>query len=205
MALRLMLHALAHPLSGSQAIRALRAFRKAQEHLRSVEGEDSICHQQLELACKWSGLDNNQVRQIVEMWMEKEPLPLLRGCIRPGLLDMLQQAKAADIRLGVFSDYVSGHKLEAMGIRQYFHAICAAQDADIGRFKPHPKGLEVTLQRLNVSAEHALYIGDRPTVDAEAARRAGMNAVIIGGEAAPPGATWLGIRTFEVLGKTLRQ
>ena len=39
MALRLMRHALAHPVAGSEAVRALRAFRQAQEHLRSADCE----------------------------------------------------------------------------------------------------------------------------------------------------------------------
>jgi FMN phosphatase YigB (HAD superfamily) len=203
MAIRVVRHAIAHPLSGGRVIQVLRAFRSAQEYLRSAGCSDSICGKQFQLTCEWTGLGDDQVRGIVELWMEKEPLPLLKGCLRPGLLAVLESAKAAGIGLGVFSDYAADKKLEAMGIRHYFNTICAAQDEEIGRFKPHPKGLEVTLNRLNVSPEHALYIGDRPDVDVEAAQRAGLRAVIIGSGAAPAGASWVGIRTFLDLGEML--
>ena len=64
--------------------------------------------------------------------MEKAAASLARA-VYPARVDgWAEAAKDAGIRLGVFSDYASDHKLEAMGIREYFHAICAAQDAEIG-------------------------------------------------------------------------
>ncbi len=66
----------------------------------------------------------------------------------------------------------------AMGIRPYFDAVVSAQDSEVRRFKPHPRGLEVTLARLGVEPGQACYIGDRPEVDAAAARAAGLECVI---------------------------
>jgi phosphoglycolate phosphatase-like HAD superfamily hydrolase len=54
-----------------------------------------------------------------------------------------------------------------------------AQDPEVQRFKPHPRGLEVTLGRLGVSKREAIYIGDRADVDGEAAGRAGVRCVIV--------------------------
>jgi FMN phosphatase YigB (HAD superfamily) len=66
-----------------------------------------------------------------------------------------------------------------MGMTEFFDVVVTAQDREIQRFKPDPTGLEVTLQRLGVRNDKAIYIGDRPEVDAIAATRAGLRHFIL--------------------------
>jgi FMN phosphatase YigB (HAD superfamily) len=56
----------------------------------------------------------------------------------------------------------------------------SAQDPEVQRFKPNPRGLEVALRQLGVEKHQALYVGDRPEVDAATACSAGTACVIIG-------------------------
>lgn len=169
------------PKEGLEAIRALRAYRAALEHSRvqTPNGSDLAQHQ-VQLAADWTGIPPARVRSYVTRWMEREPLDLLRRFRRDGLSELLTLAGEHDLRLAVCSDYPAMKKLAAMGVTSYFDAVVQAQDADVQRFKPDPRILQVALSRLGVREAEALYVGDRPEVDAETARRAGVVCAIIG-------------------------
>ncbi len=49
--------------------------------------------------------------------------------------------------------------------------------AEVGYSKPDPAIYRLTVQRLGVSAAHALHVGDHPMDDVQAAQHAGMSAV----------------------------
>ena len=57
--------------------------------------------------------------------------------------------------------------------------MASSEDPAIQAYKPNPKGLLVTLARLGVAPDQAIYAGDRPEVDAEAVGRVGVRAVIV--------------------------
>jgi HAD superfamily hydrolase (TIGR01509 family) len=154
-------HAL-RPLAGLRTMRLLGAYRRAQEHLReSAAGAAerlNVAEAQLQLACDWTRAEPDFARQC----------EFLRAC------------QARDIRLGVLSDYPAAAKLEALALGEYFDVVVTAQSPDVGVFKPHPRGLLVTLERLSVRPSESLYVGDRAEVDAAAADAAGVPCVIVG-------------------------
>ncbi len=49
---------------------------------------------------------------------------------------------------------------------------------DLRNHKPHPEGLLVTMQKLSVSSENAVYVGDTG-VDVEAAKNANIKSILI--------------------------
>ena len=55
---------------------------------------------------------------------------------------------------------------------------CVLGAEDVPAFKPDPSGLLLVLQRLNVPAGDAIYVGDT-TIDAEAAANAGLRFVAV--------------------------
>jgi HAD superfamily hydrolase (TIGR01549 family) len=188
-----------HPWRGIGVARALRAYRRAQELLRGAEDfAGGLAERQVELGAELCGASRDEVKALAARWMEEEPLALLARCRRPGLVEFLEAATESGIRLAACSDYPLEAKLEAMGVRRYFSVVVSAQDADVQRFKPDPRGLEVALERLGVSRDGALYVGDRPDVDAAAAARAGLACVILGGSR-PPGAEWQSVASFAEL------
>jgi putative hydrolase of the HAD superfamily len=168
------------PAEGVQAWRAIRAYRRAQETLRTQsEPCADVARAQLRLAAQNAGMPVEQVERWVVRWMEREPLSLLSACVMEDLHETLTQARRRGLRLGVFSDYPAVEKLRALGVLDLFDSIVSAQDPEVQRFKPHPRGIEVTLKRLCVAKEQAVYVGDRADVDVEAAGRAGMRCVIV--------------------------
>ena len=169
------------PIQGMITLQALRSYRKAHEELRrSPPDSGEIASEQLILASKRAGVTSEIVASHVTRWMEEEPLSLLATWMRKGTLALLQAAKRSGLKLAVCSDYPADRKLAAMGIAAFFDVIVTAQDPEVQRLKPDPRGLEVALQRLAVRSDEALYIGDRADVDGEAASRAGMRHFIVG-------------------------
>jgi FMN phosphatase YigB (HAD superfamily) len=198
MALRLASYVARDPWAGWRAVRFLNAYRQSQEILRTRvdhvgDGE------QLALACRRTGTDAVWAAGIVARWMEQIPLDLVRRYMRPGLPELLEAARRRGFRIGLFSDYPAEAKLAAIGVAQFFDVVVSAQDPEVRRFKPSPRGLEVTLRRLGVARHHALYIGDRPDVDAAAARNAGISCVIIGRPWSVRGWGWVGMSGYREL------
>lgn len=74
---------------------------------------------------------------------------------------------------------------EAIGIRSLVKAFVVAEDV-MPYFKPHPKGLMIACEKLDVDPKACLYVGDQEC-DMQAAANAGMNGVLIRGLHTPTG------------------
>jgi FMN phosphatase YigB (HAD superfamily) len=179
-AARLLRHAARSPLRNWRTILVLRAYRAMHEQLRhSGPGTSDLATVQFERVATHTGVDSEVVREIVRQWMEVEPLPLLAMYARPGIASFVGMARARGIRLGVLSDYPCDEKLHALGLGGSMDVVLCAQDPAVQRLKPDPRGLLTAFARLGVEAADALYIGDRPDVDAVAAQRARARCVIV--------------------------
>jgi putative hydrolase of the HAD superfamily len=188
------------PARGLLTLRVLRAYRRAQEVLRASSLDHSdLAEEQLRLASEWTGVRLEIVRSWVARWMEHEPLDFLAHVVCEGVVEFLQVATACGLRLGVFSDYPGTAKLIAMEVVHFFDVVVSAQDPEVQKFKPSPRGLEVTLRRLGVKKHQALYIGDRPDIDAAAASRAEIACVIIGRRNTLHQDGWTGISGYKAL------
>jgi beta-phosphoglucomutase-like phosphatase (HAD superfamily) len=189
----------AAPWQGVRTFQLLAAYRRAQEECRREQREPAdLYERQIAQACAACGASEPDIRAIVERWMEREPLDLVAGHVRSGARELMREARERGMRIGVVSDYPAGAKLKAMGLADYQDVVVCAQDSDVGWFKPHPAGICVALKRLDIEPEYALYVGDRPDVDAPAARAAGVACVIIGSKAKAPG-DWLAAQDFSEL------
>jgi HAD superfamily hydrolase (TIGR01509 family) len=176
----LLLSACVKPWKQLQAIRFLKAYRKAQEHMREKVLETDLSEHQIELACQQANISRAEAASHLSRWFEKEPLKHLAGLTDISMQQFIQRVKASGLALGVFSDYPPLEKLKVLGLDGLFDVVLCSSDAEVGRLKPDPRGLEISLRRLGVSADSAVYIGDRMDVDAECARAAGVHAIILG-------------------------
>ena len=135
--------------------------------------------------------------------MHHRPLPALPTAMYPGVRAFLERARRAGIRVAMFSDYPAERKLAALGLTEYFEVVASAFDPDIDAFKPSPKGLLRVLEVLRVPPEEAVYVGDRPEVDGEAARRAGLHAWILCSKGVPAPPHWSAFQSFDQLSRLL--
>jgi FMN phosphatase YigB (HAD superfamily) len=204
MLFKLLRELLVRPLAGLATLRALRAYRHAQEALRDADSGESIAAAQLRIAVERTGLAEERVAAIVARWMDREPLPLLGRFVAPEVKTFLAAARGRGLRLGVLSDYPAAGKLDALGLGGLFDVVVSAQDAEVNRFKPHPTGLLEVLRRLDVAPAQALYVGDRPDVDGGVARAAGVRCIIVGHRGpARPSEGWTPVSGYAELHATL--
>jgi HAD superfamily hydrolase (TIGR01549 family) len=205
---RLLAFCARHPMAGLQTLRILREFRRAQERMRHLPASvaDINLAQETETAMR-AGVSLDGVRQCVARWMVLEPLDALRGARRAGVVEALAAARNRGLKLGICSDYPASAKVAALELHLDFDTIVCAQDADVQRFKPDPRGLIVAMARLGATPEETLYVGDRPEVDALAAARAGIASVMIArrSTAAPDGGPGVATYTCIALAEALNR
>jgi HAD superfamily hydrolase (TIGR01509 family) len=178
-ALELLTLPLTGPVKALARLRALRAFRKAQEELRHAPS-GSTARSQAEAAAAASGLAVAEVEALVADWMIRRPLKYLPLCRAAGLTALLDRLDAAGIRAGILSDYPAGAKLRALGLDKRFSPVLCATDTEIGAFKPSPRGYLRACELWGLDPADVLYVGDRIDVDAAGAAAAGMRCVIVG-------------------------
>jgi putative hydrolase of the HAD superfamily len=103
------------------------------------------------------------------------------GVLRPypGAKRLLIQLKESGMKLAILSD---APKLEAylrlcaVSFDDFFDLILTKDD--VGFSKPHTKGFETIIERLNVKAEECVMIGDAPDKDMEGAKKLGMRTIL---------------------------
>ncbi len=97
----------------------------------------------------------------------------------PDVLPVLGALHAAEVQLGVISDWGSNLTdiLSGLGIDQYFDFILASAAA--GACKPNVAFYRMALSRADVAAQHALMIGDSYHADVLGGRDAGMDTLLL--------------------------
>jgi phosphoglycolate phosphatase len=202
---KLLRHALGNPATARRTFRVIREYRRCHEELRCLDGSSlDLYGEQISRTAARSGVDAAFARAVVRYWMEEVPLPLLSRHARPGLTPFVQQAHGLGVRLGVFSDYPCMKKVRALGLEPFMDAVFSAQDVAVQRLKPDPRGLLAALDHLGVPPQEAIYVGDRPEVDAVAASRAGLACVIVGRRRDPRRPSpFTGVSTFSELSALL--
>ncbi len=167
------------PFEARKAMRALGAYRRAQESLRSAPSDLSVplADRQLRYAIANQNITIEYLKEHTDRWMLTEPLALLRKARRRGTVESFAALRDRGWKLAAVSDYPARRKLEALNLA--VDEIVCAQDPDVQHFKPSPAGIEAALRRLDVRPENAIYIGDREEVDGTAARAAHICSMIL--------------------------
>ena len=96
----------------------------------------------------------------------------------PNLHSLLRQLKNSNYSLGMITNGYGKFQMDnirALRIDSYFDAILVSESEGIK--KPDTEIFHRALQRLRVSADESIYVGDHPENDVKAAERAGMKAV----------------------------
>lgn len=183
--------------------RAISAFRKTLEGLRELPPGSNIAAHRYARAAARAGIDEGELREIVEEWMFSRPLRWIERSARPGMREFVEWMAGTGRRVGVLSDYASSRKLEALGIDRTVKLRLCCDDADIDAFKPHPHGFLRASTIWQLPPIKVLYVGDRPSVDAMGAKAAGMPCAILGKSGL--GRSFVGVRSFAELRERLER
>ena len=169
------------PLCRQRLWRLLSTFRRVREHLRHAEPDtiDLEC-EQYERAAAEAGVTVTEARKAVEEWILTRPLKYLAAYRRRGVAEALKALREQGLQVGVFSDYPTDAKLEALGVKPFVTLQVCATDAAVNAFKPHARGYLHACAAWGVAPDRVAYVGDRPDVDAVGACNAGMRCLIVG-------------------------
>lgn len=162
---------------GPRSISVVRTFRREHERLRKelVDPVDSPYEEQLQRAARRLDLDPLVVQSTIECWMIRRPRKWVRLFRRRRLLADIAAFRQQGGRTALVSDYPAGQKLIALGAAALFETVVANGETDgPRRLKPWPDGYLLAAERLGIPPGQCLVLGDRESVDGEAARRAGM-------------------------------
>lgn len=180
MALELLLFGLHH-------VPWLRAFRKEQEKMREearahgAEFSPSPFRAQLSRTAERLGAEETDLERVVTGWMFERPGKWLKRTHNRALFSELEAFRARGGRTALVSDYPASHKLEALGAQTLFDLVVASGETQgLTRLKPSPDGYLLAAERLGVSPEQCLVIGDRKDADGLAAERAKMAFRLVG-------------------------
>ena len=152
----------------NQTISVLKTYRKLRERLGDNETPD-FDQVLVRMVAQHHHLDQDLVRGMVAEWMEERPLGFLARCRYPAAASLFERVRTSGRAVGVLSDYPAHAKLKAMGLEADY----VVSAGEVGRLKPHPRGLQRLMELAEATPEETVLIGDRVERDGEAARRAG--------------------------------
>jgi HAD superfamily hydrolase (TIGR01549 family) len=190
------------PLRVWSTLKILRSYREALERLREMPSASDLAREQVRLATRGCGRKEEEVQACVEYWTARA-LDFMPRAQYAGIIELLAALRSRGIRTAVLSDYPAETKLARMGLRAHFDVVLWAGDPEVRALKPSPRGLHAILARLGVPPKQALYVGDRPEVDAAAAQAAGVACAILNSPPRP-GKPWWEIASFEQLRDAVR-
>ena len=99
-----------------------------------------------------------------------------------GAASMLRFLHHRGFRLGLLSNLSAAHKLAVLRLGLDELVDVATYSCDEGRTKPDPEIFHTVCRRLGTDPEHTLMVGDSRRNDVEAARAAGLQALLVGGD-----------------------
>jgi putative hydrolase of the HAD superfamily len=100
--------------------------------------------------------------------------------MREGAKKLIKQAKQQG-KVGLISNFTHApviySSLRHLGICEFFNAVVVSEEN--GWRKPSPKIFQDALKKLQVTADHAVYIGDSPIEDIKGAKQVGLKTVFV--------------------------
>jgi putative hydrolase of the HAD superfamily len=131
--------------------------------------------QELQELCARFDLPDSIVGSLAELIREHTPsLRLPRQSLR--VLNTLRPGW----KLGVLTNgepHVQRRKIAALGVTDLVDAVLFAPECGDGHGKPAPSAFHAALERLNVEAPRAVFVGDDPRTDIEGAAAVGMKTI----------------------------
>lgn len=158
-------------------IKTIRYFRKLRENLINHENQN-LAEKQYQIVASKLQIQTSEVRETVNKWMFKIPEKYLPKCKHKDIDALWERLKEKQIPICIFSDYPVEDKLKALDL-DYNISVCST-DKEIDALKPNPKGLYKIVEKIGVTIQECLFIGDRDDKDGQCARNAGMPYLIFG-------------------------
>jgi putative hydrolase of the HAD superfamily len=146
------------------------------EQLREVTNAVWVCEALNSLGCSVS-VDDSRIKTALNVFFQDYVDSLE---FRPCTEKLIKRIKE-NCKLGLVSNFtyapVIYASLRKLGINQFFDAVLVSDEN--GWRKPHKRIFLEALQKLHVTAEEAVFIGDSPLEDIKGAKEIGMKTVFV--------------------------
>jgi FMN phosphatase YigB (HAD superfamily) len=170
-------------LFGLRDASAISEFRKQHERLRDEYARGEVASLelspfslQLQRSARVLGVDEALLERKVRRWMIQRPGRWIRRFRRDALIEEIRGFRDAGGKTAIVSDYPASDKLTSLGVRELFDVVVASGEEPGPRaLKPDPCGFLLAAERLGVSPERCLVLGDRQDADGAAAAAARMS------------------------------
>lgn len=155
------------------------AYRKTRKSLREFDYTGSLREEQARRVGELLGISLAQAEDRIEKELYH---PWDRGYrrIKPfsGVYNLLAELHRRGVPMGSLSDFPISHKLETLGVADFFSFAISSEDTEY--LKPHKAPFLALAQGMNLNPEEILYVGNSYTKDVLGAAAVGMGTVLLG-------------------------
>ncbi len=167
--------------------RLMTAFKKARELLHTIQADDDLYGEDFYTAQAFlmareenpaaGDTETARMRLRVERLIYRGWEPIFKKVkLFPHVKETLTALKNLDLKMGLLSDFPPEQKVEYLGLEGLFDVVVCSEET--GRLKPDPTPFLVLAEKLAVSPDRILYVGNSRCFDAEGAVGAGMKAAL---------------------------
>ena len=182
---------LMHPLLSA-------AFRQLRHDVREFGGVEDLHLAQVSLCAGYLRIPAEKAQVLLEKHIYGTFMDMLsKAEPYPGAEPLLASLKNAGLKLGVITDYTVGKKLSALGFDQYWDVAVSADE--IGHLKPEPDAFLLAAEKLKISPEQIIYVGNEYKYDIIGAKKAGMKAAHLAQKPVPDSAADMTFSDFRDL------
>lgn len=142
----------------------------------------------LELSMKkFFDADGDQVKEYIDIYRSYQTDNFVNEIkLFPGVIEMLESLKNSGYTLALVTSrlkHTTMQGVEKFRLDKYFDVVITANDCT--KHKPDPQPVNITLEKLNKTAEEAVMVGDT-VMDLGCAKNAGVISVLVGWSMALP-------------------
>ena len=154
-------------------LKFLRAFAAMRKRIRREYPIVDFTDRQASLLAEILKIEPSEASDLIDDWINHglddvyrrlTPLPHLNGCLRV--------LRGAGLRLCVLSDFPIESKLRYLGLQKGWDCVISSQES--GYLKPRREPFHSLADRLDVSPEDIVYVGNNYEYDVVGASRAGL-------------------------------
>ena len=160
------------------------AFRRLRKDIRQIGGVEDLHLAQVSLCAGYLRIPAERAQELLETYIYGDYMDMLsRAEPYPGAEPLLASLKEAGLKLGVITDYTVGKKLSALGFDKYWDVAVSADD--MGHLKPETDAFLLAAEKLKISPEQIIYVGNEYKYDIIGAKKAGMKAAHLAQKSVP--------------------
>ena len=150
-----------------------RTFQKMRKKVRKIDRIENFQQEQARLMAEDLGVDEKEALRILEKYIYGQFVDMF-SWIKPYnvIKNILEDFRKENLKLGVISDFPVKKKLSFLDLDEYWDIVMSADE--MGSLKPKKDAFLRASDKLNISPDKIIYVGNHYLYDIIGAGSAGM-------------------------------